>query len=174
VPGGPVYGGGPFPSIRSSGGGPAYSADTSFSAPAQSDLFSRHAGRAYPISQVGYARIGGKDTLDLIATPASTPLYAVPAGKKAVIRYIVLRCTEATAVTAAAFASVGVGASPETIYEDQQLLGLTVSGKRFVFPNGPGSQDILSAGEVLSLTISAAAEGNSQAVDVDVFGDEFN
>lgn len=167
---GPVYQTSEVESLRT-GGGPPFGGAYTFGPTPTADLVSERVGRGYPEVAISYPRLEKTGSVDLTATPASTPIYTVPTGKTAIIHMVVLRCTAASGVTVVALA--GVGVTGTDVYPDQQLLGLDAAGVRYIFPSGPGSRAILSAGDVLNLVVSQAATASSQTVEVDVFGDEF-
>lgn len=136
------------------------------------DLFRFQETRAHPASiEAVITKLGGGQAVSLLAVRRDIGIYEVPTGRTAIIHAVVLRCTEAMAITAVALA--GVGVSGDDVYPDQQLLGLDASGRRFVFPRGPGTRVILTAGDTLNLVVSQAAVGTSQVIEIDVFGDEF-
>ena len=112
------------------------------------------------------ATVGGIDAL--VAT--DYPLYTVPAGFEAVIMSAPVLCTAAAAISSPASASLGSNAgSFDDLFPAQALTGLTAAGLAFTFPEG-GLFTIAPAGSVVTLRITAAAVGTSQALAVHLTG----
>jgi len=105
-----------------------------------------------------------------LASSGSKSVYTAPAGPGTVITLVVVRCVSATGVTAEAIARVTTGGSD--VYPAQQLSGLNLPNKRWIFPVGQGTAPLMLSGGDLTFEIMVAAIAAAQLVDVDVFGHE--
>ena len=102
----------------------------------------------------------------LVAT--TTALFTVPALLNFQVKALFARCTAAVAITTPARAGVGIGTGTE-VFQDQLMSGLAAAGLAYRFPTGGNSQIVL-AGQSLGFTISLAAAGTSQLLEVQVYG----
>jgi parallel beta-helix repeat protein len=104
--------------------------------------------------------------IDAKATGA-TPLFTVPAGKKAFVTGIAINCTASSAITGVPSADIGVTAGD--ILSNTSLTGLTGSSKYFrvVFA---GAGITASSGTVINLNINTAAVATTMTISVTLIG----
>ena len=125
-------------------------------------------GRAYGTTtddQLLLSQVAG------ISTTAITAVFLfTPADSSVLIDLIVVRCTAATGITSPALVKVAVNGV--TLYPTQQMGGLDVANKRWIFPAGSGATPIVLPTQALSFYVTTPAVGTSQVISVDVFGHE--
>ena len=131
-------------------------------------LVGKTAGRAHATTVEGSVRLATTISIDPFVD-VSTPIH-VGVAPLTSIQLVVVRCTAADSITAPMTA--GVGVSGTELIGPQALIGLTQTGKHWIFPFGPGASSILSGGDTLNLVITGIPTGVSQTIAVDVFGHE--
>lgn len=123
------------------------------------------------LSMDGSRLLSSVSGINLLST-GNTALYTVPTGLTLLVDAVILRCTEATAITSPASAGAGEGAGANNVFPAQILTGLNQAALFFMFPPG-GTIAVLTAGQVLNLGVTAPAVGTSQLVSADLIGRTF-
>lgn len=100
---------------------------------------------------------------------ATTNLYTVPAGKRAVILDALVLPTTATAVSTFAVAGVGIAAGEDDIFASQELTGLDTTIERFKFESA-GQARVGEATEIIKFGVDTAATGTALVADVYLIG----
>lgn len=131
-------------------------------------LIGKTEGRPYQTIIGGSVRLTTTTGIDAFAA-GSVLIHVSNPSQLTAIQLIVVRCTAASGVTAPMTAGVEVLGTE--IYPDQELIGLTVAGKNWLFPVG-GASGLLLQLQPIQLVISAPPTGTSQTIAVDVFGHE--
>ena len=99
---------------------------------------------------------------------APTLLYTTAGAKRAIVELVIVRCISATAITSPPIANVNTLAAGD-IYASQLLTGLTAAGKFYVFPVG-GTQAFVGLTSPINFSITTAAIGTAQVLEVDLIG----
>lgn len=100
---------------------------------------------------------------------ANTAVYVVPPATNLIVEAVILRCTEATAITLPAQAGVGSNGGADNVYGSQVLTGLTIEGLYWLFPQG-GISQVVPGGQTVYVGIDVAAVGTSQTLQADLIG----
>lgn len=99
----------------------------------------------------------------------STLLFTAPVGRAFVPLYVVVRCVDADAVTAAPTAGVGVVAGSDNVFATHILSGLTAGGTLYAFTLG-GAGAVVPPGGSLYLWVGTGGSGTTLTLEADVVG----
>jgi len=125
------------------------------------------------LAEVGCARLTSVTSIDL-GTASDTELYEVPAGKKCVVHYLVLR--ELSADAAATVAMFGQGAGFNDFVGNQTLAALNAAGSAGIIMPVPNAATVeiqeYTAGEVISIDVTTASGSGAgtPTCTLDVYG----
>lgn len=100
---------------------------------------------------------------------ATTNLYTVPTGRRAVVTEVVFRTTVATSFTVTCTAGVGVAANEEDIMASTVLTGLNVLNQLYRF-SCEGAYVSVAAAGVIKLGVDVGATATTATGEVTLIG----
>lgn len=121
---------------------------------ANRDALSKASGRPHSIESIAPTALGELIGVSLTDTNILT-VYTGSATKIAVISYVMVVCTGASAVTTPPVAKVTTGAVD--VFPAQALIGLEAVNKVWMWPMALGASKIVPAGQTLNIEIVTAS-----------------